>query len=106
MRSGPRSRHPMRAAALPALPALFSLFAAAALPATAASLPEGAAAIARAVCEGRTSAEAQVRDAQMALVHKIKTVVGVTVRVEIGAPGSVARSQGKAVRIVDTRPKD
>lgn len=63
MRSGPRSRHPMRTAALPALPALFSLFAAAALPATAASLPEGAAAIARAVCEGRTSAEAQVRAA-------------------------------------------
>jgi len=60
----------------------------------------------RVLCEAMPGAEAQVRDAQMALVHKIKTVVGVTVRVEIGAPGSVARSQGKAVRIVDTRPKD
>ena len=40
------------------------------------------------------------------LRHKIKSVVGVTVVVEVSDPGSVARSQGKAVRIVDNRPKD
>jgi phenylacetate-CoA ligase len=31
--------------------------------------------------------------------------VGVTVRVDVLPPESVARSQGKAVRIVDKRPK-
>ncbi len=39
------------------------------------------------------------------LAAKVKQVVGVTVRVEVSAPGGVARSQGKAVRIVDNRPK-
>jgi phenylacetate-CoA ligase len=36
---------------------------------------------------------------------KVKQVVGVTVRVEVADPGGVARSQGKAVRILDNRPK-
>ncbi len=39
------------------------------------------------------------------LAQKVKQVVGVTVRVTVAAPGGVARSQGKAVRIVDNRPK-
>lgn len=39
------------------------------------------------------------------LVARIKQSVGVTVTVDVGAPGSVARSAGKAVRIVDNRPK-
>jgi len=37
---------------------------------------------------------------------QIKRHVGVTVQVDVAAPGSVARSQGKAVRIIDNRPKD
>jgi phenylacetate-CoA ligase len=40
-----------------------------------------------------------------ALRERIKAVVGVTVRVDVLPPESVARSQGKAVRIVDKRPK-
>ena len=43
--------------------------------------------------------------ASRALVQKIKQSVGVTVAVSVADPGGVARSQGKAVRIVDTRPK-
>ena len=39
------------------------------------------------------------------LAARIKGAVGVTVQVHVGGPDSVARSQGKAVRIVDTRPK-
>ena len=37
------------------------------------------------------------------LARNIKASVGVSVRVDVGAPSSVARSQGKAVRIVDKR---
>ncbi|SMX46775.1 phenylacetate--CoA ligase PaaK [Maliponia aquimaris] len=40
------------------------------------------------------------------LAAKVKQVVGVTVKVDVSGPGGVARSQGKAVRIVDNRPKD
>lgn len=36
---------------------------------------------------------------------KIKRNVGVTVKVELAEPGGVVRSQGKAVRIIDNRPK-
>ncbi|HVW56449.1 MAG TPA: phenylacetate--CoA ligase PaaK [Rhizobiaceae bacterium] len=39
------------------------------------------------------------------LGSRIKEIVGVTVRVNVAEPGGVARSQGKAVRIVDKRPK-
>ncbi|WP_295806083.1 phenylacetate--CoA ligase PaaK [uncultured Nitratireductor sp.] len=48
-------------------------------------------------------------DVRLAACHqlgeRIKDVVGVTVRVHAADPGSVARSQGKAVRIVDKRAK-
>ncbi|RMH48043.1 MAG: phenylacetate--CoA ligase, partial [Alphaproteobacteria bacterium] len=40
------------------------------------------------------------------LARRIKDVVGVTVAVRVADPGGVPRSQGKAVRIVDNRPKD
>jgi phenylacetate-CoA ligase len=39
------------------------------------------------------------------LQHHIKGHVGVTTRVVVLAPGSIARSEGKAKRIVDNRPK-
>ena len=55
------------------------------------------------------TAEATSDDARRAasddLAGKIKRIVGVSVRVDVRDPGGVARSQGKAVRIVDTRPK-
>jgi len=40
------------------------------------------------------------------LKERIKERVGVSVAVEVHDPEGVARSQGKAVRIVDNRPKD
>ena len=40
------------------------------------------------------------------LGHLIKSIIGVSAAVEVADPGGVARSQGKAVRVVDTRPKD
>ena len=39
------------------------------------------------------------------LAHHVKSVVGVTVGVRVVEPGGVDRSQGKAKRIVDLRPK-
>ena len=44
----------------------------------------------------RTACAAQLR-------QKIKDAVGVTVKVQVADPGGVARSQGKAVRILDKR---
>lgn len=37
--------------------------------------------------------------------HLIKAYVGVTTKVRVVAPGSIERSQGKAKRVVDLRPK-
>jgi len=39
------------------------------------------------------------------LVSRIKSTVGVTAEVRADAPGKVARSEGKAVRVIDNRPK-
>ncbi|MCP5263973.1 MAG: phenylacetate--CoA ligase [Rhodoferax sp.] len=38
--------------------------------------------------------------------HHIKSLIGITTEVEVQATGSIARSQGKAVRLRDLRPKD
>jgi phenylacetate-CoA ligase len=38
--------------------------------------------------------------------HHIKSRIGVTCRVVVLAPGEVPRSEGKAVRVRDLRPKD
>jgi phenylacetate-CoA ligase len=38
--------------------------------------------------------------------HLIKASVGVTSRVRIVDPGAIERSQGKAKRVLDLRPKD
>ena len=47
------------------------------------------------------------RHAQLAqsAVHHIKSLIGITTDVVIQAAGSIARSQGKAVRLLDLRPK-
>jgi phenylacetate-CoA ligase len=37
--------------------------------------------------------------------HHIKSRIGVTARVVVKQPGEVPRSQGKAVRVRDLRPK-
>jgi phenylacetate-CoA ligase len=38
--------------------------------------------------------------------HHIKSMVGITTEVKVQAPGTVPRSQGKAVRVRDLRPKE
>jgi len=48
--------------------------------------------------EARKANAASLRDL-------VKDIVGVTVRVDVCAPDTIARSQGKAQRIVDSRPK-
>ena len=40
------------------------------------------------------------------LVHHVKVHVGISTRVTVLEPGRVARSQGKAVRVRDMRPKE
>lgn len=50
-------------------------------------------------------AEGGATEAGAVLRKKIKDVVGISTDVIVGAPGSVARSQGKAVRVVDHREK-
>ncbi len=39
-------------------------------------------------------------------IHHIKSLIGVSAEVAVLAPGSVPRSQGKAVRVRDLRPKE
>jgi phenylacetate-CoA ligase len=53
------------------------------------------------------AADAPSREAAaQALTKRVKDMVGVSCEVVVGDPGSVARSQGKAVRVVDTRRKE
>jgi phenylacetate-CoA ligase len=40
------------------------------------------------------------------LTQKIKNIVGVSTKVSVGNPGTVERSQGKARRVIDKRPKE
>ncbi len=51
------------------------------------------------------SGEAERETGARELTHHVKSVVGVTVGVRVVDPGGVERSQGKAKRIVDLRPK-
>ena len=53
---------------------------------------------------GQASGEKR-KAAASALQERIKAVIGVTVIVDVTEPEKVARSQGKAQRIVDNRPK-
>jgi phenylacetate-CoA ligase len=59
------------------------------------------------VVEARPHAaeEAQRAVGARELAHHVKSVIGVTVGVRVVEPGGVERSQGKARRIVDLRPK-
>ncbi|MEI2301467.1 phenylacetate--CoA ligase PaaK [Ensifer sp. MJa1] len=40
------------------------------------------------------------------LAHHIKSVVGVSTKITVHEPGGIARSEGKAKRVVDNRPKE
>jgi phenylacetate-CoA ligase len=39
------------------------------------------------------------------VVHHVKSAIGITVEAHVLAPGAIARSMGKAVRVRDLRPK-
>jgi phenylacetate-CoA ligase len=56
-------------------------------------------------CLPHTADDAARASAKADLSHRIKAAVGVTAHVIIGDPGSVPRSEGKAVRVLDKRPK-
>jgi len=52
------------------------------------------------------AAEEQARAASAReLAHHIKSTVGVSARIDVAEPGNVARSEGKAKRVVDNRPR-
>jgi phenylacetate-CoA ligase len=55
--------------------------------------------------EDMTDADARAKSAEE-LAHHIKGVVGVSTKIEVRDPNSVARSEGKAKRVVDNRPKE
>ena len=52
----------------------------------------------RAASEARTASAAE-------LAHHIKSVVGISTRIEVHDPDRIARSEGKAKRLLDNRPK-
>ena len=52
-----------------------------------------------------TSAEARAKSAKE-LAHHIKSIVGVSTKINVRDPETVVRSEGKAKRVVDNRPKD
>lgn len=55
--------------------------------------------------EDMTDADARAESAKE-LAHHIKSIVGVLTKIEVRDPNSVARSEGKAKRVVDNRPKE
>lgn len=54
--------------------------------------------------EGHADADARTASCKE-LAHHIKSVIGVSARVEARDPGGIARSEGKAKRVIDNRPK-
>jgi phenylacetate-CoA ligase len=62
------------------------------------------------IVEARSDLSAPLGEAERAaeakaLEHSIKSYIGVTSRVKVVEPGKVERSQGKAKRVIDLRPK-
>ncbi len=55
--------------------------------------------------EGHGSGDARSASARE-LAHHIKSVIGISAHIDVGLPGSAPRSEGKAKRVVDNRPKD
>ena len=40
-----------------------------------------------------------------AFVARVKDIIGISIAVDLKTPGSLDRSQGKAKRVIDRRPK-
>ncbi|MDX2484353.1 MAG: phenylacetate--CoA ligase [Pseudodonghicola sp.] len=57
-------------------------------------------------CASDSTDEASKTAAARMLYKRIKDVVGVSTEIDVKDPGEVVRSQGKAVRVVDNRPKE
>ena len=62
------------------------------------------------IVEARADVAAPLGEAERAteaktLEHNIKSLIGVSTRVKVVEPGKVERSQGKAKRVIDLRPK-
>ena len=57
------------------------------------------------VADASVSSDARA-EAARGMAGRIKQTVGISVKVDVADIGGVARSEGKAVRIVDKRPKD
>ena len=55
---------------------------------------------------GRVGCEFARAKAAKELAHHIKSVVGISTKIEVRDPNSLARSEGKAKRVVDNRPKE
>ena len=54
-----------------------------------------------------TAADEASRTAAARMLSKrIKDAIGISCEIDVGDPGAVARSQGKAVRVIDNRPKE
>ncbi len=55
-------------------------------------------------CTPSATDEAARAHSAKELAHHIKSVVGVSTKVQVHEPGGVARSEGKAKRVIDNRP--
>ena len=53
----------------------------------------------------RMPAESSAQDMGSALKNRIKDSIGISVSIDVGEPGTVERSEGKARRLIDLRPK-
>ncbi len=60
----------------------------------------------RSECSEDQSAPEARKAAAAELKHHVKSVIGVSIQVSVGDPGSIERSLGKAKRVVDLRAKD
>jgi phenylacetate-CoA ligase len=49
---------------------------------------------------------AQYQGASVELAHRIKSIVGITAHIQIHPPSTLPRSEGKARRLIDNRPKN
>jgi phenylacetate-CoA ligase len=54
------------------------------------------------ISAGEEARQASARE----LAHHIKSVIGISTKIDVGEPGAVERSLGKARRVVDNRPKE
>ena len=57
-------------------------------------------------CTPDATDEASKTAAARMLTKRIKDIVGVSTEIDVKDPGEVERSQGKAKRVVDNRPKE